>query len=243
MKRVVLIAGIVVVVVLIFVGMRFLLRSSSQAPENTQIPTKVKEFSLEEKPYITLTPTVDGHRIILNLTRLPKEAKSVDYELVYTVENGKTQAVVGSFKNLENMQKLEKELLLGSCSSGKCRYDKGVEKGELVVALRNEDGSLLAKFSSQFHLQNNTDMLTSLDGQFSFKLASGSKKYFIVASTIGVPKETPSQVITGPYGVFAAGKFEGRPQFEKEGTIYQFVDSGWQKVKASTSGGTFVLLQ
>ena len=116
---------------------------------------------------------------------------------------------------------------MGSESSGKFRYDEGVEKGTLTLKFRNDKGKLVARFTSDFHLQSKTDTLTSQDNEFIFKLFKSSKEYFVTMSTFGYPIGIDN--IQGePYGVFSSAKdwLEGKVE-KPEGDLNYYGGKEW----------------
>lgn len=163
------------------------------------------EVAFVDRPFASLTPTSDGHYINLKIDKitLPK-AISLDYELLYTLPDGRTQGVPGTV-DLKGQTSFERKLLLGSESNGKFRYDEGVTDGSLTVRLRNAKGKLLAKFSTKWHLQSNNQELTSIDENFTYKLDKVSKgMYFVTMETFGLMDSSIKDVTSGPYGIFTS---------------------------------------
>lgn len=164
------------------------------------------EISFPDRPFASLTPTTDGHYINLKIDKitLPK-AVSLDYELLYSLPDGRIQGVPGTV-DLKGQTSFERKLLMGSESNGKFRYDEGVKDGSLTVRLRDSKGKLLAKFSTKWHLQSTDLELTSIDQNFTYKLDKKPKGiYFITMETFGLPVgETLSAVDEGPYGIFTS---------------------------------------
>ena len=150
----------------------------------------------------------------------------MDYELLYQTGAGVTQGVPGTVK-LSGQESFEAELLLGSESSGKFRYDEGVETGTITLRFRNRDGKLLAKFESEFHLQTDTDSLSSLDGEFTSELDDISDDYFVTMHTIGLPEDAPGELASGPYGVFSSSEFAPDGSIELSGSVYRWEESVW----------------
>ncbi|MDO8599991.1 MAG: hypothetical protein Q7R44_01085, partial [bacterium] len=153
----------------------------------------LKELPMDDRPYATLTPRTDGHEFHLTIEKIAKGSTSVEYELVYKNADGVTQGVPGTIK-FKGEKKIERDLLLGSCSSGKCKYDEGVEEGTFTLKLRDEDGKLITKMETGFHLQKGDTKLSTTDGKFSLNLDSKSTAYFLTMGTFGIPKSAPTTV-------------------------------------------------
>ena len=176
------------------------------------------EVAFIDRPFASLTPTSDGRYINLKIDKikLPK-AVSLDYELLYTLPDGRTQGVPGTV-DLKGETSFERKLLLGSESSGKFRYDEGVTDGSLTVRLRDSKGKLLAKFSTKWHLQSTDLELTSIDQNFTYVLDKKPKGiYFITMETFGLMEASVSEAKLGPYGIFASG------------TLPSGTAEGWQR--------------
>ncbi len=111
----------------------------------------VPEIPQDQRPTVSLTPSSDGHWLTFRVQNIKVAgAASMDYELLYTTGMGIQQGVPGTVK-LEGGD-VEKNLLLGSESSGKFRYDEGVKEGTITVRFRNAKGKLIGKLSTTFTL-------------------------------------------------------------------------------------------
>ena len=114
----------------------------------------VKEIPFSERPFVSLTPSSDGFYLKLSISQVKvKNAASLDYELLYTLSDGRTQGVPGTVKLTGG--DIVKDLLLGSESNGKFRYDEGVEGGTLTIRFRDSKGKLLGKLSTKFTFSGN----------------------------------------------------------------------------------------
>ncbi|MGB6882184.1 MAG: hypothetical protein WBD86_02700 [Microgenomates group bacterium] len=185
------------------------------------------EVSLTDRPIASLTPSDDGHWLKLAIEKLKIDAESLDYELLYKVSDGRTQGVPGTI-SLAGQTMIERDLLLGSESSGKFRYDEGVEEGTLTLRFRNKKGKLIAKFSTQFSLLSGTSKLASTDDNFSVTLTRVSNAFFVVMETFGVPGDPPGDLAAGPYGVFSSSEAElaGIASISS-GTLYGWTGKKW----------------
>ncbi len=227
-----LLAGIIVLV-LVFVVVK---GGEKEGIDNSpKEEMALLELTLEERPVVSLTPTTDGHYLNMKVEKIGFGPYSMDYELLYQVPGGVQQGVPGSV-NLEGMKEYNADLLLGSESSGKFRYDEGVEEGTLSLRFRNAEGQLLVKFATEFHLQNATNLLTSLDNKFKYELDRESGEFFVVMNTIGIPDNILGSIEGGSYGIFSSterdvsGKIDAN--FEN---IYYWNNDKWEKLEDSKS--------
>jgi len=189
--------------IIVVIGVFLVIRTRNVKENQPEEETALLNVPLNERPVVSLTPTSDGHYLNLKVEKIVLEAETLEYELLYKVPNGVPQGVPGSVSIL-GKESFEVELLLGSESSGKFRYDEGVEEGTMTLRFRNSDGELLAKFISDFHLQTDVDTLTSLDGKLSVSLDKTYQNFFVVIESIGVPDTPPQDVKEGPYAIFSS---------------------------------------
>lgn len=198
------------VVVLVF----FLIKNSKKAETPQEEETAV-EIPMGEWPVVSLTPIENptvknslGHFLDFKVQKIKvKDAVSMDYELLYATTTGGQQGVPGTVK-LDGSD-VERLLLMGSESSGKFRFDEGVEKGTMTIRFRNAKGKLLGKLVTEFHLQTGVTVLSSTDGKFSYTLDKAAKGvFFVTMKTFAQPD--PGMVVAWQdgYGVFAS---DGKP--------------------------------
>ncbi|HLE48751.1 MAG TPA: hypothetical protein VI819_01850 [Patescibacteria group bacterium] len=200
----------------------------------------VAEISIEDRPIVSLIPSVDGHWLTLTITDIGIDASTLDYELVYQVEDGRTQGVPGTIKLANESGPIVRELLLGSESSGKFRYDAGVESGVLTLRFRNDKGKLIGKLSTDFKLLSKTDELKSADGKLTFKSDDELDGFYIVMNVFGLPDSTYTN-LTGPYGVFTKeSNVRGKVEIQGDGKVFLWDKNNWHEVDSETSLGIFI---
>lgn len=207
-KALPIIAGILVLAVVV-VG--FIIKSKNKTPDTSGDDiSNVPTLSESDWPAISLTPTdkpgvsgSDGHWLNFKVEKINiKNAASMDYLLVYSTSDGGQQGVPGRVELTGDS--IEKSLLLGSESSGKYRYDSGVEQGTMTITFRDKNGKMLGKLTTDFHLQSGMTELTSVDGIFKYTLDKVAKGvYFITMKTYKEPS-VASVVWQNGYGVFAS---------------------------------------
>ncbi|MFH0943076.1 MAG: hypothetical protein V1810_02765 [Candidatus Beckwithbacteria bacterium] len=200
----------VLYLLLIFVFTISLSGCKKKASPTVQTPTRpvetINQLAVADRPFVTLTPRSDGKEVVLGIDAV-KNAATVEYELEYQAES-LIQGVFGTIDFAKEPTPVAKNLLFGSCSKGKCKYDEGVSGGSLT--LRFEGGDQPYVLKSDFNLQNMFDrqgIFTSKDIKATLDvgktgLASGT--YVIIASTMGLPQAVTSQIIAGPYAFLAA---------------------------------------
>lgn len=218
-------------------------RSTSTSDPITE-EESAPEIPFDQRPVASLTPKSDGHWLKLNLQNINRVvgAKLLEYEIIYTTSDERQQGSSGKV-DVATAGNIDRDILLGSESSGKFRYDEGVTEGNLTLRWRNEKGKLAGKLSTAWHLQSSTDTLTSSDAQFTYKLNQLPKAgYFVTMETFGIPQGVTG-LTDGPYGVFAseAGKFPGTVTLGS-GKVSLWNEASWLPLEAgkSLNAGIFV---
>lgn len=196
---------IIITVVMITTG------KNKKTPVNNNIQnTKVESelvLSDDQKPYISLTPQADGHRLNLKISNIPESIKEIEYDLIYTAkdENIEIEKGVGGTAKIEGTS-MDRELLLGteSCTSGcKYKYDEGITGGTLSLSFITADGQS-ASYEAPFVLLTSADIKSkglSLETEnFSIKASISSKSdYFVLIKNF-----------KPVYSVFSSGNGSGK---------------------------------
>lgn len=202
--------GVVIVAAAAFLIFKGGKNNSSTVTEETSVPT----LSEAEWPAISLTPTDNpgvpgslGHWLDFKVEKINiAKAVSMDYLLVYSTSDGGQQGVPGTVKLTGT--NIEKRMLLGSESSGKFRYDAGVETGTMTITFRDSNGKSVGKLSTEFHLQSGVTELTSADGVFKYTLDKAAKGVYFVTMKTYLEPTVAAVSWQGGYGVFAS---DGKP--------------------------------
>jgi len=243
MKKYLPVILIVVAILLLIVGGFFLWRSrrSSQKGPDLEPEGVLIETTLDERPYITLTPSSDGHWLTIDVSRI-KDADSLEYELLYNTESGATQGSINSVK-LKGETTYTKKILLGSESSGRFKYDEGVTQGTLTLRLRGGPGT--RKFVTEFHLQQGETELTSIDNNFTLTGTLTPTLFYVTMHTVGLPGEYEGEVIVGPYRAFSSGVDTVKnglvslklPEGTEEAKLFSWSETEWTEEKGETKEG------
>lgn len=209
-------SGVILILVIVFIIAKGMKGGSVPAgQEEASIP----EIPSSEWPVVTLTPTGNpkvtgsmGHWLDFKVQKINiPGAVSMDYELVYTTTSGGQQGVPGTVK-LDGTD-IDRPLLLGSESSGKFRYDVGVERGTMTLKFRDSGGKMIGKLVTDFHLQTEVTTLTSIDGKFTYELDKAAKGvFFVTMKTFAEPAASMAVVSSNGYSVFAS---DGKPHAGK----------------------------
>lgn len=188
--------------ILVLLGVVFMLKGSKSGIVDEE--ETAKEIPQDQRPIVMLVPSVDGHYLKLTIAQIKvKGTASLDYELLYTLPDGRTQGVPGTVKFTGG--DVIKDLLLGSESSGKFRYDEGVTGGTVNIRFRDVKGKLIGKLTTDFSMQTGVKILQSKDGKFTYDLGKVNKGVFYVTmQTFAEPNPSSVIIYKDGYAVFAS---------------------------------------
>lgn len=145
--------------------------------------SRLLELKEEEKPYVSIIPSSDGHWLTLKITKINSQIKKIDYDLVYTAADAGMEIEKGAGGTFDVVgSSAERKILLGteSCTSGcKYKYDNGVTGGNLTLTLSTSSGQV-----------------ATLEVPYSLRLGSSLKK----SGTIDLPATSYSTKISAKSG-------------------------------------------
>lgn len=194
--------------IFVFIGIFISVKNRNATPvEEIEEEEVVAELPADQRPFTSLIPSKDGHEVTLKIEDINiPDVDTLDYELLYKVKDGRTQGIPGTV-SVKGKDMIEREgLLFGSESSGRKRYDEGVEFGTLTLRFRNSKGKLIGKLTTDFHLQTGTVTLTSKDESFTYKLPKVTKGvWYITMMPFGKSASADNLVVQeGDYAVFSS---------------------------------------
>lgn len=138
--------GIIAFVVLLLVGGGMYFLSS-----NTSSQTAIEEdevAAIEEEEILTLSPEEIGlelsarsdKRAVKFVINNPKDITSVEYEVSYFAKGDIPRGAIGRADSKAGEDTIETKYIdLGSCSSGRCKYDEGVTEVKFTLKITKTD--------------------------------------------------------------------------------------------------------
>lgn len=139
-----LIIGIAILVLLIGGGivLKIKLQSQNKQQELESIPTPTIVLpTVSENIIVSLTAASNKQSVILKIKGLTPDIESIDYELTYMTGAGLPRGVLGKIVLHGEEEIIRGDIVLGTCSSGKCVYDTGVTKVDLSLKFNTSSGS------------------------------------------------------------------------------------------------------
>lgn len=138
MKNKKVLIGIIAVVILLVAGGAFFVMNRNSGAEEEEFGEFEDELpSLKpEEVGLEMEALRGNQQVVFTLTK-PEDITAVEYELTYFAEDGQQRAVIGAVEeeDLGGDTITSKPLDLGSCSSGVCKYDKGVKEINLMLTV------------------------------------------------------------------------------------------------------------
>lgn len=137
--------GIAAVVVVVGIAGFMFVSNNQKAPVEAGPEETVEEQAIEMSPEdigLTLEANANNTEVIMKIADTSK-FDSFEYEMNYDAEeNGElvSQGAIGSGEVEPGESSITREITIGTCSSGKCKYHKGVTKISFVIRLNLKDG-------------------------------------------------------------------------------------------------------
>ena len=163
---------------------------SSPAISPTPPVNRIIPLSLEEMPYLVLSPKENNHYLVLELKKI-KNADGVEFELIYELEDEISRGISGKI-DLEG-EEAEKELMLGTCSSGTCRFDEGVTGGQIILNLLQ--GSQIRSLHTNFVIFEKES--ASPDGKINVEAAK--RNFLLLKAAVCLKLWEGKELLGGPY--------------------------------------------
>ncbi|PIS15179.1 hypothetical protein COT63_01310 [Candidatus Shapirobacteria bacterium CG09_land_8_20_14_0_10_38_17] len=233
----------IILIILVAVGfiLKFTVFKKSKIVSKLPVIEQTQPLSLEEMPLVLLSPKEEGHQLLLQIKEA-KDTDSLEYELIYELEEGLTRGASGEIELIQG--KGEKNILLGTCSSGTCKYDKGIVGGNLTISLKK--GNKLRSFKTTFSFWDGSKIQQSSDGKLTIKLIGNRAAKYILLKGGGLPKPINREIIGGPYNLASElGNEKSEITLNSEGQLFFWDEKEWVTVEnlESASLGTYIVVK
>lgn len=142
MKRNLIIGIIVLIVILIGGGIVWVRQAAVPSEEVEVLPTPTVALpTISDDVEVNFTIRKDRPAAILSIKGIPADVESIEYELTYVTGVGLPRGVLGKIRLSGEKNVTRDDIVLGTCSSGKCVYDTGVASVDLSLKFNTADGS------------------------------------------------------------------------------------------------------
>lgn len=146
-----MIGGVIFFVLVLVVGFFIMNGSKSEVAQST---------TQNVLPESEIIPTIDSsvkvdvkaqnlnHEVVLTIDGIPAGTTEIEYELSYLAKKTLPKGAMGTIEVTGNS--IKRTITLGTCSSGTCVYDEGVESVEVSLKFNSASGS--KSFKKEFPL-------------------------------------------------------------------------------------------
>lgn len=132
---------IIAVVVLLIVGFVIINRNRGGSDQKTSLSPTPEEVlpTVDASVEVDLVPVSGKKEMLLKISSIPNNTQTVDYELSYATAEQGLQGIIGTI-SIDGDRSYEKQLTLGTCSSGRCVYHQVVGAIKLVLKFTGDYG-------------------------------------------------------------------------------------------------------
>lgn len=246
MKRNVIIAGVLVVLVGALIGFFVIRKNGTKEPvaEETSKKRIVEPTNIipqEERPYLAIIPEADGRRITIEVNSIRKPATETEYTVEY-----QTGTLVQGFQGLLKLDSIPaaETNLMGSCSAGgACTYHTDIKGGELTTRFIGTENYSLKTEWKYFENKARENEFSSGDGKFQITSKALSQiKYIIIGQSSGVPEGYDGSIASEPYFLETSSDLKGEAELSirasQEGqlTIIGWTGTAWETFDTTQDG-------
>lgn len=138
-------AGIVAVIIVVGIALFMFYQNTRQASDVGDDDSTVEEQAIEMSPEdigLTLEANSANTEVIMTISDVSL-FDSFEYEMNYDAEvDGEMvpRGAIGSGEVEPGETSIRREITIGTCSAGKCKYDTGVTKISFIIRLNLKDG-------------------------------------------------------------------------------------------------------
>jgi len=146
----IIIAIIIIAVLLVAVYLSVAAKKPKVENNEVEIPTEAIIPTVDSSVKVDLLPKVAGKEVALKIENIPSGTTTVEYSLSYdTIKQG-LQGVIGTIQINDSEVSYDKQITLGTCSSGSCVYHE--VKGAIKLSLKFSGNYGERLFEKDFNL-------------------------------------------------------------------------------------------
>ena len=153
MKKIIIGIGVAVIIIILTVAFAVRNMVSNQPVQSGISPTPTTVLpTVSSSVGVSLTPANGNKSLSLDIKGIPSDVQSVEYEMTYITGAGIPRGVLGKINLSGGESEVKRDdIVLGTCSSGKCVYDTGVTSVDLSLKFNSPSGSSV--FQKTYSLQ------------------------------------------------------------------------------------------
>jgi hypothetical protein len=139
-KIIIIIIALLVLLISGFLLIKSRLTTTEEAVETIPTPT-IALPTVSDNIQIDLIARSDNQAVTIKIKGLTSDIESIEYELTYITGAGLPRGVLGKIKLTGEKEVTRDDVVLGTCSSGKCAYDTGVKEVNLSLKFNTPQGN------------------------------------------------------------------------------------------------------
>lgn len=144
-KKLILIILLAIFILILF-AFFLIKKNNKEVQETITVPTPETIPTVDPSVKISLTPVNQKKSVLLAIKNIPSKTKTIEYVLSYETKDGGLQGVNSAVT--VNSSHFEKEILLGTCSSGTCVYHQIKNNLKLEIMFKGDYGEKI--FSKEY---------------------------------------------------------------------------------------------
>lgn len=148
-KKIMIFAGTMFVVILIALFINISKPKPKQQNPQDEILPKSEIIPTVDANVEVMLVSKSNKEVVLTVNNIPSGTTSIEYELSYLAKGDLPKGVIGTIP-IETEENIERSITLGTCSSGKCVYDQGVESIKVSLKFVGDYGSRV--FEKEFRV-------------------------------------------------------------------------------------------
>lgn len=144
-KKLILVILLAIFILILF---NFFLRENGKEEVNEKITISAPQIipTVDASVKISLIPINQKKSVFLSIKNIPSKTKTIEYILSYETKDGGLQGVNSTVA--VNSSDFEKEIVLGTCSSGTCVYHQIKNNLKLEIMFKGDYGEKI--FSREY---------------------------------------------------------------------------------------------
>jgi len=144
MKKIIIVVAIVIILIGVAIAIRPRYSDKNKVEEIIPTPSVVLP-TISDNIKVDLTANAANTAVTLKINGIPSGIESIEYELTYLTEGSLPRGVLGKIPMAGETEVVRDDVVLGTCSSGKCVYDKGVTSIDLTLKFNSPTGASVFK--------------------------------------------------------------------------------------------------
>lgn len=154
-KKMMMVGGIIAALLIVGVGIKLLTTApkSNDQGNGNMLPEVEVLPTVDSSVVVTLKPLDKGKEVEVSVKNAPKGTTAIEYEMSYDAVVDGNKVPKGAIGTIDEIvgNSVTRKITLGTCSSGTCKYDLGVESVKLTLRFTGLYGAQI--FEKEFSIK------------------------------------------------------------------------------------------